>query len=129
MSSQRVERINEMIRQDVAASLYRVINDPAFDHSAVTIMRAITSPDLRNARVYVSIRGDAKKQKEILHQLYVYRKELQASVGQHVVMKYTPHLTFELDESVERGGHVLDLIQEMEREHPEWAKPAEPKKE
>ncbi len=120
MSSQRIERINEMIRQNVAASLYRVINDPKFDHSAVTVMRAITSPDLRNSRVFVSIRGAPEQRKALFHTLLHHRKELQAGLSKHVVMKYTPHLNFELDESVERGGHVLDIIQKLEAEHPDW---------
>jgi ribosome-binding factor A len=123
MSSQRVERINEMIRQDVAASLFRVIDEPSFDHSAVTVMRAIISPDLRHAKVFVSVRGDAAKRQGILRALLHHRKELQASIGKHVVMKFTPHLLFELDESVERGGHVLDVIQEIEKQHPEWTEP------
>lgn len=123
MTSQRVERINEMIRQDVAGALYRVINDPAFDHASVTIMRALISPDLRQARVFVSVRGAPEKQQDHLRILSHHRRELQSSIGRHVIMKYTPHLTFQLDESVELGGHVLDLIQEMEREHPEWKEP------
>jgi ribosome-binding factor A len=123
MSTQRVERINEMIRQEVAASLFRIVNEEGFDHSAVTVTHVITSPDLRHARVFVSVRGDESKKQDILRKLARHRKDFQSSVARNVVMKYTPHLAFELDESIARGDHVLDLISKMEREHPEWVPP------
>lgn len=123
MSTQRVERISEMIRQDVAAALYRIVNDPGFDHSAITITHALVTPDLRHAKVFVSIRGDEEKKKVLLQRLLRHRKEFQASIGKNVVMKYTPHLVFELDESIALGGHVLEIINKMESEHPDWVEP------
>ncbi len=120
MSTQRVERISEMIRQDVAASIYHIVNDPDFDPSAVTITHALVTPDLRHAKIFVSIRADEERKKRLLQLLFRHRKEFQASIGRNVVMKYTPHIVFELDQSIERGGHVLDLISKMETEHPDW---------
>ena len=120
MSSQRILRINQLIKQEVAETLYRVMNDTGFDMAAVTVTRVQTSNDLRHARVYVSIRGDEAAQERMLHQICRHRGEIRAAVGKHVVIKYTPHISFELDKSIALGSQVLDTIFRIEQEHPEW---------
>jgi ribosome-binding factor A len=98
------------------------MNDRGFDVSAVTVTGVETTSDLRSARVLVSIRGTPEKQQEMMQQIAGHRKEIQEILGENVILKYTPRLSFELDPSIARGDHVLRLIAEIEEGHPEWKK-------
>ena len=49
-----------------------------------------------------------------------HRHEVQAAIAKDVVMKYTPHVSFHLDESIAQGDHILKLIADLEAEHPDW---------
>lgn len=119
MSIDRLTRVNQLLKQEIASSLFRIFNDPGADIAAVTVTRVETSSNLRNARVFVSILGDAAKQEHLLNLLKNHRKEVQGAIAKHVVLKYTPHINFELDHSIEKGSHVLDVIARLEQEHPE----------
>jgi ribosome-binding factor A len=116
-------RVNELVRQEIAAFLYREINDPGFDLSAVTVTQVITSTNLRQAKVLVSIRASPEVQQAMLHRLRRHRVPIQEMLSKRVVMKYTPQIHFELDESIAKGDHVLHLISEIEAKHPEWPEP------
>lgn len=116
MSMKRMVRVNELLKQELATALFRIMNDRGFDLSAVSLTQVITSSDLRTARVLVSIRDHAGEREAILRRLAHHRKELQDVINERIALKFTPRLTFELDESVERGDHVLQIISEMERE-------------
>jgi ribosome-binding factor A len=120
MSTDRMLRINALIRQEVASFLYREINEPDFDMSAVTVTDVFTSTNLRQAKVMVSIRAEPAKQHEMLQRLRHHRTAIQKHIGKTVVIKYTPQLSFELDQSIAKGDHVLHVISELEAEHPEW---------
>ena len=119
MSIDRLTRVNQLLKQEIAESLFRVVNDPGADIGAVTVTRVVTSSNLRQARVFLSIRGDEARQHHLLRKVMSHRRDIQESIARHVVLKYTPHVSFELDHSIEEGDHVLDLIQKIEVEHPE----------
>ncbi len=119
MSIDRLTRVNHLLRHEIAESIFRIINDPGVNLAALTVTRVEVSSNLRNARVYVSILGDEHQQHELLNLLKQHRKEVQTAVARHVVLKYTPHLNFELDHSIEEGAHVLDVIAQLEQEQPE----------
>jgi ribosome-binding factor A len=114
MSVKRLVRVNELIKQEVATALYRVMNERGFDLSAVSVTQVIASSDLRTARVLVSIRDHVKQRAAILAQLQHHSAAIQSLLSRHVILKYTPRLKFELDESVELGDRVLKIILEME---------------
>lgn len=78
----------------------------------VTITDVNTSPDLRNAHVYVSVFGDERERSTSLEALEELRIELQTQIATHLRMKFTPILKFEYDDSVERASHVNELINE-----------------
>jgi ribosome-binding factor A len=71
------------------------------------------SPDLRNAIVFVGVLGNAAEQRKALDRLESSRRVLQADVAKRVVLKFTPHLHFKLDASIERGSRVLDILEEL----------------
>ena len=84
-----------------------------FENLLVTINQVDVTPDLKSAHVYVSVLG-SKGRKEVLPKLEANRVALQADLSKHVVLKYTPHLVFHLDDSIERGSRVLEIMQEIE---------------
>jgi ribosome-binding factor A len=125
MSASRITRINTLIQHEVAQQLYRVVNDPGYDPAAVTVTHVFTSSDLRHSRILVSIRGDEPRQRQLLNIIQRHRGELRSLLGKHVILKYTPQISFELDPSIAQGDHVLDIIRKIEDEHPDWREPPE----
>jgi ribosome-binding factor A len=125
MSVSRITRINTLIQHEVAQQLYRVVNDPGYDSAAVTVTHVFTSSDLRHSRILVSIRGDEPRQRQLLNIIQRHRGELRSLLGKHVILKYTPQISFELDPSIAQGDHVLDIIRKIEDEHPDWREPSE----
>ena len=71
------------------------------------------TPDLKSAHVFISVLG-SKGRKEVLPKLEASRVQLQGALSKHVVLKYTPHLVFHLDDSIERGSRVLAIMQQIE---------------
>lgn len=121
MGVKRLVRVNELLRQEIATALYRVMNEEGFDLSAVTVTHVVTSSDLRTARVLVSIRDHRQERETMLKRLGRHAPRIQALIHQNVALKYTPKLTFALDESIEQGDRILQILSEMAE-----AAPAEP---
>jgi ribosome-binding factor A len=107
-------RVNELLKREIAGELYRVMNDRGFDLSAITVTRVDTSPNLRHARVYVSVRDHQGEREHMLRQVESHRAEIQQHLNKHTKLKYTPHLDFKLDESIEAGDKVLSIISQLE---------------
>ena len=102
MPGQRLARVNELLKREIAQTLFRVVPEEA-DVGRVTITQVQTSPNLRKARVFVSVRGNQNDQDDWIRILRRHRKEIQAVIGRNVVLKYNPQLMFILDHSVEEG--------------------------
>ncbi len=135
MSIDRLKRVNELLRREIGEALFRIMTEGSFDISTVMITRVIASRNLRHARVMVSIRGQDEERQRALSMLKRHRSEIQRLINRDLTLKYTPKLAFELDTSVERGDHMLDLLNELvpeedgdesgqEPEDPGWTPPA-----
>ncbi|HSX23144.1 MAG TPA: 30S ribosome-binding factor RbfA [Gaiellaceae bacterium] len=108
--SERMRRVNESVRQVLAEALPE-LKDPRI--GLVTITGVETSPDLRQATVYVSVLGSLRKRKVTLQGLEAAHGLLQSRLARELRMKRTPHVTFEYDPSVERGVRMTQLIDEL----------------
>jgi ribosome-binding factor A len=108
MPTARMRRINEMLREVVGAAITTDLNDPRIGFVTVTSVQ--TSPDLRNARVYVSVLGDDADREATLRGLQSSHGVIQARIADETRMKRTPTLTFHYDESVERGIRISRLL-------------------
>ncbi len=113
MQTQRVTRINELLKREIAAALYRELGDSEINLAAVTITRAAISSDLHRAHIGVSVRGDDAEWRRTLRALHRHRPALQDAVHRNVILKYTPVLIFERDETIAEGDRVLRLIEEL----------------
>ncbi len=116
MSTQRIDRVNELLQREIARLLYRIRFDEELDLARVTIARVICAPDLRKARVLVSVlhdSEDAATAQEVVRILNRKRKAIQQEMSAHVILKYTPHLHFTADESLTEASRVLDLLDHL----------------
>jgi ribosome-binding factor A len=108
--SERMRRVNESVRQ-VLAEAVGELKDPRI--GLVTVTGVETSPDLRHARVFVSVLGSERKRDETLRGLDAAHGVLQSRLARELRMKRTPQLAFEYDPSVERGVRMSQLIDEL----------------
>ena len=106
----RMRRVNEAVREVVSARLAEGLRDPRIGF--VTVTSVDTSPDLRHARVYVSVLGSEDERSETLAGLESAHGVLQQSVATELRMKHTPTLEFVFDESIERGMRISELLED-----------------
>jgi ribosome-binding factor A len=112
MSSARIRRVNQAMRQVLGDAIAQDLKDPRVGFVTVTDVK--TSPDLRHARVYVSVLGDEATRAATLDGLRSAHGFLQGRVAGELRMKRTPELHFELDETAERAARLERLIAETE---------------
>ncbi len=112
MPSLRLQRVRELLKREIGEVIRREI--PVGEAGLITVNDVNVSGDLREATVYIGILGNAEQQKTGLAQLLRHRKHIQGLVGRAVILKYTPQLRFKVDESLEQGNRVLQIIEELE---------------
>jgi ribosome-binding factor A len=105
-----MRRVNEAVRQVLSEAL-RELKDPRIGF--VTVTGVETSPDLRHARVFVSVLGNELKRERSLAGLEAAHGVLQRRLARELRMKRTPQLAFEYDPAVERGVRMTKLIDEL----------------
>jgi ribosome-binding factor A len=108
--SERMRRVDESLRQVLSEALLE-LKDPRIGF--VTVTGVETSPDLRHARVFVSVLGSERRREATLEGLAAAHGVLQSRVARELRLKRTPQLTFEYDPSVERGVRMTRLIDEL----------------
>jgi ribosome-binding factor A len=110
MATPRMRRVNEVIRQVLGDVIATDLKDPRIGF--VTVTDVDTSPDLRTARVYVSVLGGESEREKALAGLRSAHGFLQGKIAAELRMKRTPTLTFHYDESVDRGVRISRLLDE-----------------
>ena len=108
MAGARMRRVNEAVREVLSAHLAAGLKDPRIGF--VTVTGVETSPDLRSARVYVSVLGDEERRAAALEGLRSSRGFLQAQLAAELRMKRTPTLEFAYDDTVDRAARIGGLI-------------------
>jgi ribosome-binding factor A len=117
MPGARRERVEELIVREVSDILRREVSDPRIGF--VTITGAKISPDLRHARVYVSILGSEEKQAEALKGLQSAARFIRGELGKRIEMRDTPQLVFQIDAAIAHGARIFELLEQVKREEPE----------
>src|ERR671918_2872414 len=108
MPTARMRRINEVLREVVGAAISSDLNDPRIGFVTVTSIE--TTPDLRAARVYVSVLGSPEEREATLAGLRSSHGVIQARIARETRMKRTPTLTFHYDDAIERGVRISELL-------------------
>lgn len=112
MTSSRMRRVDEVIRAVLSDTLARGLKDPRIGF--VTVTDVSTSPDLRHARVYVSVLGDDVARAASLEGLRSARGFLQSAINAQLRLKRTPELQFIDDETVRRAARLEELLVDEE---------------
>jgi ribosome-binding factor A len=112
MAGSRMRRINEVLREVVGAAVSTELSDPRIGF--VTVNSVETSPDLRTAKVYVSVLGDEDERAATLEGLRSSHGVIQARIAAETRMKRTPTLTFHYDDTIEKGARISELLEEEE---------------
>jgi ribosome-binding factor A len=113
------------VRTEKVASLVKEVISEIFQHhfrmeevGLITVTEVRVSPDLKNAKVFVSIFGDAKRKKNVLALLEGEKGTVRSELGRNLNLKFTPHLTFLLDDSLDRAMRIEDLLNQIHKESP-----------
>ena len=112
MASNRIGRINEEIQRELA-DLLRELKDPRVQKTMLSITRVETTPDLRYAKVYVSLL-DKEYTKETLAGLKSSAGYLRRELGRSLQLRYTPELQWVADDSITHGAHILDILSKLD---------------
>ena len=108
MTGDRMRRVDEAVREVLSDAITKEIKDPRVGFVTVTAVE--TSPDLRRARVFVSVLGNEGVRKRSMQGLRSAHGILQRAVARELRLKHTPTLEFLYDDTSERGMRIAELI-------------------
>ena len=111
MASNRIGRINEEIQRELSA-LIPAVKDPRVS-GMISVTAVETTPDLRYANAYISVL-DKENGERVLKGLRSASGWLRRELGSALKLRYTPELVFQLDDSIDKGAHILELLRSVE---------------
>ncbi len=114
MTSRRLLKAAEAIREVVASSILTELRDPRVQD--VTVISVEVTPDMREARVSVSVMGEENKQTLALRGLQSSAGFLQSKIANRIDSRYTPKLRFELNKGIQHATLVSDILNRIEQE-------------
>ena len=118
MAGDRIDRINEEIQRELA-SLIPMVKDPRVT-GMISVMAVDSTTDLRYAKVFISILNKSDEQ-QVMRGLKSAAGWLRRELGHRLQLRYTPELSFVLDESIDKGAHILAMLRD-----PNVVKPVNP---
>ncbi len=110
-NTNRMDRVNEELKKEISHIITFDIKDPHLT-GLISVTKVKTTPDMKYARVYVSIINE-KNKKESLRILKKSSGYIRTEVAKKLNMRYTPELVFEFDESIEYGAKIDELIKKV----------------
>ena len=114
MSSQRNERVQEALRQEISRILQNEIKDPRIGF--LTVTKVDLTKDLRYARVYFSVLGEDKDKALAIKGLNSAKGYLKGLLSEKIKLRFMPELEFKIDESLEHTKHVYDILDQLKKE-------------
>ena len=108
----RIERVNNLIRREISELLQRQVKDPRLGNF-VTVTDVSLSPDLRYAKVFVSCMGGEEEKQVTLTGLSAASGFFRSQLAKRLRLRRVPELSFQWDDSIERGAHLLQLIDKV----------------
>lgn len=115
--SVRTEKVASLIKELMSEIILRSFRMEEF--GLVTVTEVRMTPDLKTAKVYVSVFGDAEKKKKLLAHLEVEKGAIRSELGHNMNLKFTPSLFFYLDESLDYAMKIEDLLHKIHKDPPE----------
>lgn len=112
MPSNRIGRINEEIQRELS-TLIRTVKDPRV-HGMVSVTAVDTTSDLRYAKVFVSVL-DKSDAGDVIKGLKSASGYLRRELGTALSLRYTPELIFQRDDSIDKGAHILKILNDLDK--------------
>jgi len=109
--SVRVERVASAVKQELSTYVQRHFSMEQYGFLTVTEVQM--SPDLRHAKVFVSVFGDAERKKKTLALLEGQKGQIRSAMGQHVRLRFTPTIAFYLDDSMDRAMNLERILRQI----------------
>ena len=113
MSVDRLERVNSLLKRVIGEAVFRVLQGDDVNPGVVTVTEVKCAKNLRNETVKVSVFGEPVEQNRVLGHLIRRTHEFERIVNAEVRLKFTPQLRFVIDHSLEKGDHVLALLDNL----------------
>ena len=120
MSKVRVEKVQELMKQEVSDIIFNELKDPRIGF--VTVTSVACTEDLREAKIYVSVMGDEKKSRDTLNGLNSSLGFVRSEIGKRIRLRFTPEISFALDTSLNYSDHIQRLLNEIHEEQPNGKK-------
>jgi ribosome-binding factor A len=114
MTSTRAERLAGLIRAEASEIIQRGLKDPRIGF--VSITDVVVSPDLRHAKIYVSVLGDEEVKRRTMEGLTRATGHIRSELGARLAIRFVPEVLFRLDESIERGARITTLLRGVTEE-------------
>lgn len=112
MSIQRMTRINEEIKKELAQIISSEIKDPRVNESMISVVDVETTNDLKTAKVYISVLQDNKKE-DVMNGLNAAHGFIRKEIARRVNLRNTPEFIFKLDTTIEYGMRMSKMIQDV----------------
>jgi ribosome-binding factor A len=118
MSTHRIERVNTQMRREVSELIQQHVRDPRMDEFVI-VTAVDTSPDFRTSKIFVSSIGGKQKEAQIMGALNSASGFLRSELAKKMRLRHMPALQFQWDSSIERGDHILQLLDQISAEKQE----------
>ena len=116
MSQLRIEKVQELMKQEISQIILQELKDPRIGF--VTVTSVACTEDLREAKIYISVMGDEKKARDTLHGLESSLGFVRREIGKRIRLRFTPEISFALDTSLNYSDHIQRLLNEIHEEKP-----------
>lgn len=110
----RMSKVDEEIKRELSVIISQDLKNPNIT-GLISVTKVKTSPDLKNAKVYVSILN-SKSKKNTMQGLKNASGFIRSELARRIVLRYTPELTFEIDDSMEYGAKIDNILKEIIKE-------------
>ena len=110
--SRRTDRLNEIFKRELSRLLEREVNDPRLS-SIISVTRVEISPDLRHAKIFVSILGNESSKTEVIEGFTTAANFLRRKLASCIRLRSIPQLSFYYDDSIEQGAKVLKVLDQV----------------
>ncbi|MDR7865504.1 MAG: 30S ribosome-binding factor RbfA [Sporomusaceae bacterium] len=114
MGQLRTEKVQEFIKQELSKIILTELKDPRIGF--VTVTRVDVTGDLRSAKAYVSLMGSAEEKTATWQALQKAVGHLRSEIGKRIKLRFSPELSLHIDESLEYGAHINELLAKLKRE-------------
>lgn len=112
--SLRTERVASLIKEEVGTFFTREFRDPSY--GLLTVTEVHVTPDLRIAKIYVSVMGNGEVKGRTMKMLEDHKGEIRSFIGSHMRLKFTPSIQFYMDETLDRVERIDQLIKRIHKD-------------